>query len=128
MVDLPHPNGITLSHDGREVWVGEFYGNTVRAFPIRPDGTLGPSRAAFTVQVPAGGKGLRDGRNPLPDGRLLVAMALGVQIVSPSTPAILIPSHTAHSANDVRILADPQGQRWMFVAHIESVLKRRTLP
>lgn len=127
VADLPHPNGITLSHDGREVWVGEFHGNTVRAFPIQPDGTLGPSRAAFTAQVPADGKGLLDGMTPLPDGRLLVATALGVQILSSSAPAILIPNPTAHRANYVRILADQKGQRWMFVAHIKSVLKRRTL-
>lgn len=127
VADLPHPNGITLSHDGREVWVGEFHGNTVRAFPIQPDGALGPSRAAFTAQVPADGKGLLDGMTPLPDGRLLVATALGVQILSPSAPPILIPNPTTHRANYVRILSDPQGQRWMFVAHIKSVLKRRTL-
>jgi gluconolactonase len=127
VAEVANPNGITLSHDGRELWVGEFSGSVVRAFPIQPDAGLGLSRVAFTAKVPADGKGLLDGMTPLPDGRLLVASALGLQILSPSADPILIPNPTSHRANYVRILSDSTGQRWIYVAHVKSVLRRKTL-
>ena len=124
--EMPNPNGITLNHDGTELWVGEFRGDTVRAFPILADGALGPARAAFKVKVPADGKGLIDGMTPLADGRLLVATALGLQILSTSAPPILIPNPTPHRANYVRIITDAEGKRWMYVAHVKSLLRRLT--
>ena len=127
VAEVTNPNGITLSHDGRELWVGEFSGSVVRAFPIQPDSSLGPSRVAFTAKVPADGKGLLDGMTPLPDGRLLVASALGLQILSTAADPILITNPTSHRANYVRILSDPIGQRWIYVAHVKSVLRRKTL-
>lgn len=124
--EMPNPNGITLNRDGTELWVGEFRGDTVRAFPILADGALGPARPAFKVNVPADGKGLIDGMTPLADGRLLVATAMGLQIVSPSTPPILIPNPTPHRANYVRITTDAEGKRWMYVAHVKTLLRRLT--
>jgi gluconolactonase len=127
VADLPNPNGITLSHDGKELWVGEFYGDTVRAFPLLPDGRLGPARAAFKALVPPDGKGLLDGMTPLKDGRLLAATALGLQILSAKAAPVLIANPTAHRANYVRIISDPAGHRWIYVSHVKSVLRRRTL-
>jgi gluconolactonase len=126
-VAIPYPNGITLSHDRREVWVGEFFGDTVRAFPIQKDGTLGPSRVAFKVMTPENGKGLIDGMTPLTDGRLLAATALGLQIASPDADPVVLPNPTSHRANYVRILTDAAGQRWIYAAHVKSVIRRRTL-
>jgi aryl-alcohol dehydrogenase-like predicted oxidoreductase len=34
VAEVKNPNGITLSHGGGELWVGEFTGDTVVAFPI----------------------------------------------------------------------------------------------
>jgi gluconolactonase len=127
VAELPNPNGITLSHDGRELWVGEFFTDTVRAYPILADGRLGPSRAAFRAKVPEDGKGLLDGMTPLADGRLLVGTALGLQILSADAPPVLLPNPTKHRANYVRIVTDAKGQRWIYVAHVKSVLRRRTL-
>lgn len=127
VTDIPNPNGITLSHDGKELWVGEFFGDTVRAFPILADGKLGPSRAAFKAAVPADGKGLLDGMTPLPDGRLLVGTALGLQILSPDGTSVVVPNPTDQRANYVRIITDASGQRWIYVAHVKSILRRRTL-
>ena len=126
-IETPNPNGITLNHDGTELWVGQFDGNTVRAFPILADGALGPPRPAFQVKVPADGKGLIDGMTPLADGRLLVGTALGLQIVSPKAPPVLIPNPTPHRANYVRIVTDASGQRWLYAAHVKSLLRRPTL-
>ncbi len=127
VADIPNPNGITLSLDGEEIWVGEFSGDTVRAFPIQPDGKLGPSRAAFTARVPANGQGFLDGMTPLRDGRLLIGTALGLQILSPDGSSVVIPNPTDQRANYVRIIADEAGQRWIYAAHVKSILRRRTL-
>lgn len=126
-IETPNPNGITLNHDGTELWVGDFSGDTVRAFSILADGALGPPRQAFKVKVPTDGKGLIDGMTPLADGRLLVATALGLQILSAHAPPILIPNPTPHRANYVRIISDGAGQRWMYVAHVKSLLRRLTI-
>ena len=123
---LPNPNGITLSQDGGELWVGEFFGDTVRAFAILADGRLGPSRAAFKARVPADGKGLLDGMTPLADGRLLVATALGLQVLSAGAEPLVLPNPTSHRANYVRLITDPAGLRWIYAAHEKSVLRRRT--
>ena len=124
--DMPNPNGITLSHDGRELWVGEFHGDTVRAFPILDDGQLGPSRAAFKAKVPDNGRGLLDGMTPLADGRLLVATALGLQILAENREPVVLPNPTAHRANYVRIFQMPDGSRWIYAAHEKSVLRRKS--
>ncbi len=127
VAELPDPNGITLSHDGRELWVAEFMTDTVRAYPIRADGHLGPSRIAFKAKVPEDGKGLLDGMTPLADGRLLVGTALGLQILSADAPPIVIPNPTDQRSNYVRIITDAKGQRWIYASHVKSVIRRRTL-
>lgn len=124
--DLPNPNGITLSHDGRELWVGEFHGDTVLAFAILDDGQLGPSRAALKAKVPDNGRGLLDGMTPLSDGRLLVATALGLQILAENREPIVLPNPTTHRANYVRIIRMADGSRWIYAAHEKSVLRRKS--
>lgn len=127
VAEVKNPNGITLSPDGRELWVGEFTGEMVLAFPIMRDGSLGPSRPAFKAKVPASGKGLLDGMTPLPDGRLLAATALGLQILSTDADPILLPNPTAHRANYVRLVTDSKGGRWIYAAHEKTVIRRKTL-
>lgn len=124
--EIPHPNGITLSHDGLELWVGEFHGDTVRAFPILRDGCLGQGVAAFKAKTPADGKGLLDGMTPLKDGRLLVATALGLQILERGMPPLVLANPTTRRANYVRLVTDPQGVRWMIAAFEKSVMRRKT--
>lgn len=126
VVELPHPNGITLSHDGRELWVGEFHGDSVRAFPILEDGRLGQPVPGFMAKTPADGKGLLDGMTPLKDGRLLVATALGLQILERGKEPLLLANPTARRANYVRLVTDPQGVRWMIAAFEKSVMRRKT--
>ena len=125
---MPRPNGITLSADGKELWVGEFMGDTVRAFPIGPDGALGPARAAFRAKTPPDGRGLLDGMMPLPDGRLLAATALGLQILARDAEAVVLPNPTGHRANYVRAITGADGTRWLYAAHVKSVHRRRLAP
>lgn len=126
VADLPNPNGITLSHDGRELWVGEFHGDTVRAFPILADGRLGPSRPAFKAKVPDNGRGLLDGMTPLKDGRLLAGTALGLQILSQDREPVVLPNPTKHRANYVRLIQTSDGARWIYAAFEKSVLRRKS--
>lgn len=126
VAEMPHPNGITLSHDGRELWVGEFHGDTVRAHPILEDGRLGPPVRGFKAGTPADGKGLLDGMTPLKDGRLLVATALGLQILERGKEPLRLANPTDRRANYVRILTDEKGIRWMVAAFEKSVLRRKT--
>lgn len=127
VAEVENPNGITLSRDGGELWVGKFTGDTVLAFPILHDGSLGPSRPAFKAKVPANGKGLLDGMTPLPDGRLLAATALGLQILATDADPIVLPNPTAHRANYVRLFTDSKGIRWIYAAHEKTVIRRKTL-
>lgn len=126
VADARNPNGITLSRDGHELWVGEFTGDTVLAFPILADGRLGASRPAFKAKVPENGKGLLDGMTPLPDGRLLVATALGLQILASDAEPVLIPNPTSFRANYVRLVTDAKGTRWIYAAHEKAVIRRRS--
>jgi sugar lactone lactonase YvrE len=126
VAEVPNANGIALSYDGKELWVGEFVGKTVQAFPISENGDLGASRAAFQVKVPENGKGFIDGMMPLKDGRLLASTALGLQILSADGTALLLPNPTDQRANYVRLVTDAAGDRWIYAAHVKSVLRRRT--
>ena len=87
---------------------------------------LGRARAGFKAKVPDDGKGLLDGMTRLSDGRLLVGTALGLQILSPDGTSELLPNPTDQRANYVRIITDASGQRWIYAAHVKSVLRRRT--
>ncbi len=127
VAEMPNPNGIALSHDRSELLVAEFSGDTVRAYPLQKDGTLGKPRAAFRAKVPADGKGLLDGMLPLADGRLLIATALGLQILSPGEGAVVLPNPTPHRANYVRLITGADGRRWIYAAHVKSVLRRESV-
>lgn len=126
--ELPNPNGITLSHDGGELWVGEFFGDTVRAYPILDDGRLGPPRNAFKAHVPDDGRGLLDGMTPLPDGRLLAGTALGLQILAENRPAVTLPNPATQRANYTRILTLPDNTRWVYATFVHSVMRRKAGP
>lgn len=127
VAEVQNANGITLSQDGRELWVGEFNAATVRGLPLLANGDLGPARAAFTVKLPENGKGLIDGMTPLKDGRALVATALGLQILASDGTALLLPNPTTQRANYVRLVTDAAGVRWIYAAYVKSVMRRRTL-
>lgn len=127
VAEVQNANGITLSPDGHELWVGEFTTASVRGMPLLANGDLGSARAAFTVKLPENGKGFIDGMTPLKDGRVLVATALGLQILASDGTSQLLPNPTKQRANYVRLVTDAAGDRWMYAAFVKSVMRRRTL-
>jgi lactonase len=50
---LSRPNGISLSPDGTQLWVGELQTNRVLRVPLLPDGTMDTSRLAGFAKVAA---------------------------------------------------------------------------
>lgn len=127
VAEVKNGNGITVSPDGQELWVGEFTMDRVQRFAISANGDLEPAPAAFKVKLPADGKGLIDGMTPLADGRLLVATALGLQVLASDGTAQLISNPTDQRANYVRLVTDAAGDRWIYAAYVKSVLRRRTV-
>jgi sugar lactone lactonase YvrE len=127
VAEVKNGNGITVSPDGKELWVGEFTTDTVQSLAISTNGDLGPARATFKVKLPENGKGLIDGMTPLADGRLLVATALGLQVLASDGTAQLISNPTDQRANYVRLVTDASGGRWIYAAYVKSVLRRRTV-
>lgn len=127
------PNGIALSRDEKVLLVAEFDSNTIHGFPLGDDARVaGAARPAYTLGVPADGKGKLDGMMVLADGRLLSGTALGTQIAPPAGasggPArlIIIPSPQGRPrCNYARI--SPDGA-WLYTAYAADLLRRRLRP
>ena len=127
------PNGIGVSPDQRTLLVAEFNGDTIHGFPLDAGGKVtGPARPAYRVAVPADGQGKLDGLMTLPDGRLLIGTALGLQIVSPgSTPGsaggmLIVPPPQGRARNNY-VRLSPDGE-WLYEAHAVDLLRRRLRP
>jgi gluconolactonase len=78
---VPRPNGITLSPDGRTLYVDNTIGTTVYRYDVQPDGTVKNKRAfAELHDIKAGEEGFGDGMAIDRDGRLYVTTLTGIQI------------------------------------------------
>lgn len=128
VADVENPNGITCGMDGRELFVGRFSSDTVLAFPILPGKGLGPAREAYKVKVPEDGKGLIDGMTPLADGKMLVSTALGLQLLVPDAEPVILGNPTHERANYVRLVTDGNKKRWIYAAHVKSIVRRAVRP
>jgi gluconolactonase len=124
VADLENPNGVALSQDGKELFVGMFFSATVVSFPILPEKGLGEGNDAYKLKTPENNKGFPDGMTPLPDERLLASTALGLQILARGEAPELIENPTAQRANYVRFVTDADGKKWIFTAYVKSVLRR----
>ena len=86
--DLPFPNGVALSPDEKTLYVAQSDPTAAlwMAYPLLPDGTLGPGRvfADVTPMAQSGKyKGLPDGIKVDPQGNLWATGPGGVHIMSP---------------------------------------------
>ena len=78
---VPRPNGITISPDGRTLYVDNTIGTTVYRYDIQPDGTVKNKRPfAELHDIKAGEEGFGDGMAIDRDGRLYVTTLTGIQI------------------------------------------------
>lgn len=84
---IARPNGITLSLDGKTLYVDDTEGEYVYSFDVQPDGTARNKRPFVKLHDPEPGSlGLRsraDGMALDSNGRLYVATASGIQVVDP---------------------------------------------
>lgn len=61
IIDLPMPNGLVTSLDGKTLFVGEDHTDRWLAYPLKEDGTVGEMRVFFTPPPDKPGKGNSDG-------------------------------------------------------------------
>lgn len=78
---VPRPNGITLSPDGRTLYVDNTIGSVVYRYDVQPDGTVKNKRPfAELHDIKAGEEGFGDGMGIDRDGRLYVTSLTGIQV------------------------------------------------
>jgi gluconolactonase len=83
--EIRRPNGLTVSLDGRTLYVGDTEGEYVYAFDIQPDGSARNKRQFVKLLEPEQGSlGLRsraDGMALDSEGRVYVSTAAGIQVI-----------------------------------------------
>lgn len=101
--DFRKPNGIAFSPDESQLYVADTEANHVRAFAVRPDGTLGEGRVLAEVKTPDGLKVDRA-------GRLFVTSGDGVVVLAPDGTRLTVmafpevPANCAFGGTDGRTL------------------------
>ena len=127
------PNGLTLSADERTLFVSEFWASTVYAYSIDEDGFIeGESKVAFTLATPTNGQGFLDGMLILPDGRLLIGTALGIQIATPvdqdsDGPRIIVVPRPEDRPRSNYVRISPDG-KWLYACFVNDVRRRLINP
>lgn len=78
---IPRPNGITLSPDGRTLYVDNTIGTVVYGYDVQADGTVKNKRAfAELHDIKPGEEGFGDGMGMDREGRLYVTSLTGIQV------------------------------------------------
>jgi gluconolactonase len=99
ITDLQLPNGIGLSPDGRQLYVGDYAVNTIYAYDLKPGGTLGARRTV--IQFPRSGPGGADGLKVDTRGNIWATGPGGIRIVTPQGKVlgqIVLPEAAANLA------------------------------
>ncbi|HEY4264375.1 MAG TPA: SMP-30/gluconolactonase/LRE family protein [Micropepsaceae bacterium] len=82
---VPRPNGITLSPDGRTLYVDNTIGTGVFRYDVQPDGTVKNRRPfAELHDIKPGEEGFGDGMGMDRAGRLYVTSLVGIQVFDPA--------------------------------------------
>ncbi|HSV24077.1 MAG TPA: SMP-30/gluconolactonase/LRE family protein [Xanthobacteraceae bacterium] len=78
---VPRPNGLTLTNDGRTLFVDDTLNPTVFAYDVEPDGSVKNKRPFLQLRdIPTGAESGADGMAIDRDGRLYVTTVAGVQV------------------------------------------------
>lgn len=80
--DFERPNGLALSPDGRTLYVDDTRRFHIRAFDVRPDGTLANDRVFADLRAPE--PGVPDGMKVDVEGNLYCTGPGGVWVISPA--------------------------------------------
>ncbi|WP_417736627.1 SMP-30/gluconolactonase/LRE family protein [Rosistilla oblonga] len=120
-------NGIGLSADQTQLFVGHFPGRFINAFQIADDGSLKYKQPYFHLEIPAADpRGLLDGMCVSQDGWLISTTAMGVQIcdqpgrshlILPMPPGSRRPSYVAFGGPD---------RKTLYVANVDKIYRRKT--
>jgi gluconolactonase len=82
---VPRPNGVTLTNNGRTLYVDNTLGDEIFAYEVQPDGTVKNRRVFAKLRdIPAGMEGVGDGMALDRQDRLYVTSLVGIQIFDPS--------------------------------------------
>lgn len=126
------PNGIGWDAARKRLLVAAFETDTVFAFPVRSDGSLGESKPAYRLTVDGDGRGFLDGMVVLPSGRLLIGTRMGIQRAdplggtdSPLSPVVVPPFNGRPRCNYIRLSPD---RRWLYAAFKDDILRLRLAP
>ncbi len=84
--DMPQPNGLALSPDGRTLYVSDSQEKLCRSFPILPNGVTAPGGRFFSPEP--GSPGEPDGMGTDERGNLYLAGMGGVWVVTPAGEAL----------------------------------------
>ena len=79
--DMPVPNGVIASNDGRTLYVGDSHERLWRSYPIQDDGTVGPGKVFFNPQTE--NRNEPDGMSIDEQGNLYLSGRGGVWVASP---------------------------------------------
>jgi gluconolactonase len=119
------PNGLTLTPDGRTLFVDDTKGAEISAFDIHPDGTTGPRRVfARLADIAAGQSSGADGMTIDSKGRLYVTSRTGIQVLSATGAhlgTIVLPRAVANLA-----FSGP-GKQYLYIAARQGVYRIRML-
>lgn len=97
--DFERPNGLAFSPDEKTLYVDDSNRNHIRAFDVRPDGTVTNERDFATVRGP--GSGVPDGMRVDTEGNVYCTGPGGVLVFSPQGKqlgTIKVPETTANCA------------------------------
>jgi gluconolactonase len=79
--EVPRPNGLTLTNDGKTLIVDDTIGPTVFAYDVQPDGSVKNKRAFAQLRdIPAGKESGADGLAIDRNDRLYITTVAGVQV------------------------------------------------
>jgi gluconolactonase len=81
--DFEKPNGLAFAPDEKTLYVCDTARYHVRAFAVRPDGTFEPGSGRVLAEMDPGESGGPDGMKVDREGRLYIAVALGIWVYEP---------------------------------------------
>ena len=86
ITEMPLPNGIKTSNDGKTLYVGDSHEKLWRSYPIMPNGITGPGRVFFNPETES--KADPDGFSIDEHGNLYLSGRGGVWVVNPEGEAL----------------------------------------